>query len=177
MKQIFLISGEPGSGKTSLVINLLSEINKLGIKNSGIYSPARFENGTKTGIYAVDLSTGNKELLAIHQPGWDADNPKREWKMDLEVLNWGDNVIRDSAPTNVLIIDELGYLEFEKKMGWMSAFKVLDEGNYINALVVVRTGLLDKALNIFENVSVITVEDPAQINDHFRFLISQILVS
>ena len=89
MKQIFLITGETGSGKTSLVANLLSEINKLGIKTTGVYSPARIEKGVKTGIFAVDLSTGVKDLLAIHQPGWDSENPNREWKMDPECPEMG----------------------------------------------------------------------------------------
>ena len=47
--------------------------------------------------------------MAIYQPGWDAENPNREWKMDPEVLKWGDNVIRNSVPTSILIIDELGF--------------------------------------------------------------------
>ena len=175
MKQIFLISGETGTGKTSLINSLINEVNKLGIKTTGIYSPARIENGIKTGIYTVDLSTGIKKLLAIHQPGWDADNPIREWKMDSEVLKWGDDVIQNSVPTTILIIDELGYLEFEKNMGWTSAFKILDEGEYRSAIVVVRTGLMEKALEKFENAVVIPVETPGQIKENTSFLISQIL--
>jgi nucleoside-triphosphatase THEP1 len=175
MKPFFLITGESGSGKTTLVKDLISELNKLEEKFTGIYSPARFQKGRKTGIYAVDLSTGIQKLLALHQPGWDAENSKREWKMDPEVLEWGNSVIRNSVPTNVLIIDELGYLEFEKNMGWSSAFKILDESNYANAIVVVRAGLLEKALEKFKNAFVITVEDPKQKTEHTKFLISQIL--
>ena len=177
MKKIFLITGKSGSGKTALVISLLAEFNKLGIKNTGIYSPARIENGVKTGIYAVDISTGIKELLANHQPGWDTENPIREWKMDPEVLNWGDKVIRKSVPTTVLIIDELGYLEFEKNMGWISAFKILDEGSYKSAIIVVRESLIERALKKFGNAVVINVENSVQIKEHTNFLISQFLTS
>lgn len=175
MKQIFLITGATGSGKTSLITNTLTEINKVGLKTTGIYSPARFENRVKTGIFTVDLSTGEKELLAIHQPGWDPKNPAREWKMDPEVLKWGDDVIRNSVPTTVLVIDELGYLEFEKKKGWTSAFTIISEGDYKIAIVVIRPGLLEQALIKFENAEIITVEDPTQIKEHASFLVSQIL--
>jgi len=175
MKQIFLITGETGTGKTSLISNLLSETNKLGIKATGIYSPARIEKGVKTGIFAVDLSTREKKLLAIYQKGWDPENLNREWKMDPEVLKWGDDVIRNSVPTTLIIIDELGYLEFEKNAGWLSAFKTLKEGDYKCAIVVVRTSLLKQAISKFENVVVITVEDLEQIKEHSNYLIAQIL--
>ena len=94
--------------------------------------------------------------------------------MDPKVLDWGDVVIQNSVPTNILIIDELGYLEFEKKMGWISAFKILDEGDYKNAIVVVRASLLGKALEKFENAVVIAVKNPTQIKEHTSFLVSQI---
>lgn len=175
MKQIFLITGETGSGKTSLIANLFLEINKLGIKTTGVYSPARIEKGAKTGIFTADLSTGVKKLLAIHQQGWDPENPNREWKMDTEVLKWGDEVFRNSVPTTILIIDELGYLEFEKNMGWISAFNILDEGDYKIAIVVVRAGLMEQALTKFENAVVLTVADPAQIKEYTSFLVAQIL--
>jgi len=175
MRQIFLITGESGAGKTTLVINLLSEINRLGVKKTGIYSPARIEKGIKTGIYAVDLSTGRKGLLAIHQPGWDNENPTREWKMNPEVLRWGDDVIRNSMPTTVLVIDELGYLEFEKNIGWTSAFRILDEGDYKSAIVVVRAGLLEQAQEKFENAVVITIENPREIKDLTIILLPQLV--
>jgi len=175
MKKIFLISGESGVGKTTLVVNLNSEINKLGVKTSGIYSLARIKRGIKTGIFAIDLSSGSKKLLAIHQPGWDSENPNREWKMDPEALKWGDIVIKNSVPTTILIIDELGYLEFEKNMGWNSAFKVLDEGEYKCAIVVVRASLLEKALEKFDNAQVIAIKNPREIKENTNFLISQIV--
>jgi len=175
MRQVILLTGETGSGKTTVVINLLAELNKLGIKTSGILSPARIENGRKTGIYALEIATGVKELLAIHQPGWDVENPVREWKMDPEVLKWGNNVIRNSAPTDVLIIDELGFLEFEKNLGWVSAFNTLDKGEYKSAIIVVRKGLLEKALEKFENATVITIENISQTVENTRIVVSQIL--
>jgi nucleoside-triphosphatase THEP1 len=172
--QIFIISGDVRTGKTLLISNLLNELSKLGLKATGVYSPARFENGEKTGIYAVDISSGLKELMAIHQPGWDLANPNREWKMDPEVLKWGDKVIQYSVPTTVLIIDELGFLEFEKNTGWISAFDILEDGDYKIAIVVVRAGLLKLALAKWENARIIYIEQPSQSKERASFLIDQI---
>lgn len=173
-KNIIIITGEVRAGKTLLISNLLAEINKLEIKATGVYSPARFEGGTKTGIYIVDITSGKKRLLANFQPGWDPQNPMREWKMDPQILQWGDKVIKDSVPTTVLIIDELGYLEFEKKSGWISAFEILKKGDYKIGIVVVRSGLLKQAMTKWENAKIIDIDEPSKSKEITSFLISQI---
>ena len=171
---IFIITGEARSGKTLLISNLISKINKLGIKATGVYSPARFEGGVKTGIYVIDISSGKKELLASYQPGWDPENLKREWKMDTDVLQWGHKIIRNSVPTSVLIIDEMGFLEFEKNLGWISAFNILEEGNYRIAIVVVRIGLLKQALTKWESAKIIDMDKPSLRKEQTSFLLEQI---
>ena len=168
MENIFIITGEVRSGKTLTISKVIDEINKLGIKITGVYSPARFENEEKTGIYLVDISSGEKRLLAKYQPGWDPENPKREWKMDLGVLQWGNEVIQNSMPTSVLIIDELGFLEFEKNSGWISSFEILKNGDYKVAIIVVRNGLLKQALEKWENCQSFTYRDPFAKQRNFR---------
>ncbi len=158
-KRIFIITGEVKAGKTQLVSNVISALRKLKFKVTGVYSPARFENNVKTGIYLVDISNEKKKLLANYQPGWDYDNSKREWKMDPEVLQWGFEVIRESVPTSVLIIDELGFLEFEKNQGLTSAFDILKDGVYRLAIVVVRIGLLKQAMAKWESAKVIYMDE------------------
>ncbi len=44
---------------------------------------------------------------------------------DPAVLAWGNQVLRDSIPTDLLIVDEIGPLEFNQAIGWVSAFDVL----------------------------------------------------
>jgi nucleoside-triphosphatase THEP1 len=174
MKKIFIITGEVRSGKTLSISKVITEITKLGIKATGVFSPARFENEKKTGIYLVDISSGEKKLLAKYQPDWDAENPKREWKMDLEVLLWGNEVIQDSVPTSVLIIDELGYLEFEKNSGWISSFEILNSGDFKVAIIVVRNGLLEQALVKWKSAKVLYIETPSQSKEISEFLVDQI---
>lgn len=176
-KRIFIITGEVRSGKTLLISNVVIALKKSNVKVTGVYSPARFENNVKTGIYLVDISNEKKKLLANYQPGWDPENPKREWKMDPEVLQWGYEVIRESVPTSVLIIDELGFLEFEKNQGWTSAFDILEDGDYKLAIVVVRIGLLKKAIAKWQSAKVIFIDEPSQCKLHTDFLVDQILAT
>jgi nucleoside-triphosphatase THEP1 len=173
--KIFIITGEVRSGKTLLISNVISELRKLKVKVTGVYSPARFEDGVKTGIYLDDISSQEKRLLANFVPGWDPENPKREWKMVTDVLQWGGEVIQESVPTSVLIIDELGFLEFEKNQGWTAAFEVLENGDYGIAIVVVRSGLLKKAISKWETSKVIHMDLPSQCNIKTEFLVDQVL--
>jgi nucleoside-triphosphatase THEP1 len=45
----------------------------------------------------------------------------------------------------LLVADELGPLELERKGGWQKAFDVLRRGNFALALVVIRSELVVKA--------------------------------
>jgi nucleoside-triphosphatase THEP1 len=115
-----------------------------------------------------DLSSKKEKLLAEYQPGWDPEKPERKWKMDFEVLEWGNQIIKSSIPTSVLIIDELGYLELEKKEGWVEAFKILDHGLYDSAVLVIRSELIDLALKHWQNATVISMENPSKLDDLFN---------
>jgi nucleoside-triphosphatase THEP1 len=171
---IFIITGEVRTGKTLLISNVISSLLKSKVKVAGVYSPARFEGDVKTGIYLIDISSQVKRLLADYQPGWDPENPKREWKMDPEVLSWGNEILRKSEPTEVLIIDELGFLEFEKKQGWTSAFGIIERNDFKIAIVVVRTGLLENAIAKWPAAKIIYIESPSQIKVNTDFLIDQV---
>ena len=172
--RIFIITGEVRSGKTLLISNVVSELRKINVKVTGVYSPARFEGEVKTGIYLLDIFSQKIKLLANYQPGWDPENPKREWKMDPEVLHWGHKVIRESIPTSVLIIDELGFLEFEKNQGWTAAFDILKGGDYKLAIVVVRIGLIKQAMVKWESAKVIYMDNPSQCKVNTNLLVNQI---
>jgi nucleoside-triphosphatase THEP1 len=171
---IFIITGEVRTGKTLLISNVISSLLKSKVKVAGVYSPARFDGDVKTGIYLVDISSQVKRLLADYQPGWDPENLKREWKMDPEVLSWGNEVLQNSLPTEVLIIDELGFLEFEKKQGWMSAFEIMEGNDFKIAIVVVRTGLLENARAKWTGAKIVYMENPSQIKVNTEFLIDQV---
>lgn len=174
MTKIFILTGRSGSGKTTLIKHLIQNLGQKNISFSGLISPARIENGKKTGIFVRDLSSNQKKILAEHQPGWDPEKPEREWKMDNAVLEWGNILIENSIPASILIIDELGFLEFEKNIGWIAAFEVIERGFYNTAIIVVRNNLLELALRKWKNAKVISMEN---LNINNVELIDQILNS
>lgn len=124
---------------------------------TGVISPGRYEDNKKTGIYCLDIASGKKKLLTFYSPGWDEENPQRDWQFIRETLNWGNEVLGRSVPTDLLVIDEIGYLELEKGEGWANALAALDSRKYQYALVVVRPVLIENALERYPDAKIMTI--------------------
>lgn len=135
---LFVLTGSRGSGKTTLCRRLAELKTAEGWRVTGLLSPARLEGKEKTGIEALNLRTGESRLLASRKAGELSGFRFGEWDFDPAVLAWGNQVLEDSIPTDLLIVDEIGPLEFNLATGWMMAFDVLAQNQYRAALVVVR---------------------------------------
>lgn len=169
---IILLTGERDSGKTIVCEQVLNKISGTLKTITGVISPGRYEDNKKTGIYCINIANGDKNLLAFYSPGWDERNPQRDWQFIWETLHWGNEVLGNSVPTDLLVIDEVGYLEFEKGEGWANALAALDSRKYQHALVVVRPGLIDNALERYPEGKVFTISSTED-----REIIIQQLVS
>lgn len=60
----FFITGNPGIGKTTLLMNIVSTVKSLGYKVAGFYCPEVRQGGSRIGFKIVDFSTGQEEWLA-----------------------------------------------------------------------------------------------------------------
>lgn len=169
---IIFLTGERDTGKTIVCEQVIKEMSRILKPITGVVSPGQYENERKTGIYCFDIATGDKKVLAFYSPGWDEQNPQREWEFIRETLNWGNELLANSIPTDLLVIDEIGFLEFEKDEGWTNALAVLDSRKYQNALVVVRPALIENALERYPDAKVITISSTED-----REIIIQQLVS
>lgn len=147
--KILVIGGKRGAGKTTYCQNAVAEYRKAGAKVAGLLSPGRFENGKKNGIFAVDLVSDQSRLAASPVPGEIADGLRfGAWTFDRGVLAWGNQCLRQSSGADVLVIDELGYLEFDLNSGWTAGFEVLRAKNYQLALVVIRSDCIEPFANL-----------------------------
>jgi len=154
---LLIITGKRNIGKTNACIKLVNYFKTRNLQISGIISLGLYENGRKVGILAKDIRTGEKKKLAVYYQGWDEEEPGRIWKFDDETLIWGNRVLAESIPTDILIIDELGYLEFEKDQGWIEGFNAIDEGKYLIAFIVVRNELLPIAKKKWERAKIFNI--------------------
>lgn len=160
---IIVVTGPSGSGKTALCQRLVRSALRRGVSVRGILSPARWAGGVKVGIDARDLSTGEQRRLA--EASDEAGGPTTfKWRFHSDTLAWGMDVLRRSAPGDLLVIDELGPLELVRGEGWAGALDILRAGDYRQAVVVVRPELVQRFLALAPAVQA-TVVDVTQVGE------------
>jgi nucleoside-triphosphatase THEP1 len=149
--ELVFISGPSGSGKTYWCQKLVDQASEEGIQSFGLLSPAVTVRGSKVGIELVDIATGKKLRLAVKRQSSDQGGSPpgiftHDWLFDPAVLAWGNQVLA-SLPGRfpLLILDELGPLEFLQNQGLTAGLGLVDHKGYRLACVVVRPELLANA--------------------------------
>ena len=104
-----------------------------------------FEDGFKIAIDVQDVLTGERRRLAELREQIETDLETKRWSFHSEVVSWGNNVLSKALPTEILIIDELGPLEFNRAQGWVKAIDAIDSGEFQTALLVIRPSLVQQA--------------------------------
>jgi nucleoside-triphosphatase THEP1 len=142
---LWLLTGSSGSGKTTFCRELVQYAHSLGWDVAGLLSPAWMETGKKKGILIEDVRSGDQHKLAYTSPQSRGDLQLGPWYFDERVLACGNRVIEKSSLCDLLIVDELGPLEFNAGVGLTEAFDIIDARNYQVGLVVIRSTLLSQA--------------------------------
>jgi len=154
--RLILVTGFSGSGKTTWCTQIVKEAEALGFTVEGILSPGVFEGKRKIGIEVLDLSTGVRKQLARLREGDRGEISTPRWVFDPEVLEWANQTLQNSVYGDLLIIDELGPLEFLRNKGLLAGLERLDRGEFQVACVVVRSSLLPKALQRWPEAHVVS---------------------
>lgn len=139
-----IISGISGAGKTRYCQQVIEAARAAGWQIAGILSPPRFEAGEKTGMFVIDLLSGEKRLLASCISGEICGLRFGKWDFDSAVLDWGNALLRNVPACDLLVVDEIGPLEFDCQQGWSSCFLVLANRQDGLTLATVRPSYLQK---------------------------------
>jgi len=156
---IWLISGASGSGKTTLCAAIVQRARAQGRNVAGLLSPGAFVDGARTEIWAESVRDGERRRLAGLVQQEADDLAFGIWFFDIKTLEWGNAVLRKSTDCDLLVVDELGPLEFNLTTGWIAAFDVLSAKQFRVALVVVRPELLERARQLWPDAEVIYAAD------------------
>ncbi len=142
-QKIIIISGERREGKTTFIKNILSVLDKKQIKYSGIISEGIDKNNNRTGFNIIDLSTQKKYKLCSVDSNFGSLKIGKFY-FNTDTLKLGNDILL-SAKNNLVIIDEVGYLELNNG-GWSNSIeKLLAEQK--DLILVVRKKLLEKVIN------------------------------
>ena len=140
---IVVVSGWRDVGKTSYCQRAVDAYRAAGRTVHGLLSPGRFEQQKKTGFFAQDLRSRETRLAASTIPAELDGIQLGPWTFDAQVFAWGNRCLQQADGADVLVIDELGPLEFNRQIGWMAGFDLLRRKNYRLALVVIRPECLE----------------------------------
>ncbi len=179
---LFLITGSRGAGKTTFCSRLVDAAREAGWRAAGVLSRPVFEGARRTAIDAEDLRTGETRRLAnAVAPGSGAAPSSGQvtpgtkgWQFDPAALAWGDQILAASTPCDLLVVDELGPLEFERGEGWQSGLAAVDSRQYAIALVVIRAELLGEALLRWGEANLVEIDTPEDSEYKARVLAGQL---
>jgi nucleoside-triphosphatase len=158
---LFLITGSRGAGKTTFCSRLAQAAREAGWRPAGLISRPIFEGTVRTAIDAEDLRTGEVRRLAAVAGAGDPVTPgTKQWQFDPLALQWGNQVLADSTPCDLLVVDELGPLELERGEGWQAGLAAVDTRQYAIALVVIRPELLGEVLLRWGEANLVEIDTP-----------------
>lgn len=107
----------------------------------------------------VDIQSGTQHLLAVLREKNDSSKvTTHRWSFNEDALTLGNRILGMSIPCDLLIVDELGPLEFERDEGWDKGLTAVDSRKFNAAVVVVRPELVGKALQRWPDASIIKID-------------------
>jgi nucleoside-triphosphatase len=157
MSYLTLLTGPRGSGKTTWCTRLASKAKEKNLDVGGLLSPGIFHNNEKIGIDLLNIATGEQRPLAHRFAQPSQSICLGEWGFDPAILDWGNQILQTLNNQDLILLDELGPLEFEKGIGLIAGMKLIDEKTFHHAVVVIRPELLHLAQKRWPEAKVVDV--------------------
>lgn len=142
-QNLTVLTGGRGVGKTTVCEAIIQSARTSGQRVAGILQPGRFNSwGEKIGFDLIDLASGVRRIAGNSFALPNLGTPLGKWTIDADVFAWADAVLArlavSSAKIDLLVIDELGPLEFDRNQGLVHAFDLLHRQNAARTVVVIR---------------------------------------
>ena len=138
-KKNFLITGRPGSGKTSIVERAISILRERGLKVGGLYCPEIREGGIRLGFKMVDLMTGEERILAhVNQKEGPQVSKYRVNVANVDAMSER-SIGRALREADFVVIDEIAPMELHSEGFRRSVLAALDSPKPLLAIIHQRT--------------------------------------
>ncbi|GEM_PF-204024 len=146
---IFLLTGPRGVGKTTVCLRAVALAQQAGFSCAGLLTLREDEDQR----VVVSVRTGLRRPLTTTDP---AGVRVGRFLFDPAALAWGAEILAQSTPCDLLVVDELGPLELRGE-GWAVGLETLRRGAFRLGLVVVRPELVEEMLARFPHAYVLEV--------------------
>jgi len=137
---VIVLTGERGVGKSTLCRKTVSLAQNKGYTCRGIVTLSHPDDRRDL----LDVSSGDARPLTL-EPGARPAVIQGRFYFDPQTIAWGNSVLARATPCHLLVVDELGPLEIERREGLQKAFDALRKSNFTLALIVIRPELLVQA--------------------------------
>jgi nucleoside-triphosphatase THEP1 len=172
--KIWIVTGPIQAGKTHFCMCLIGQAQAKGLNLAGVICPPVFIGEKKTAISIEDVKSHTRKTLATARTSKKEGIFTEAWDFDEEVLKWGNQILAETEGSDLLIVDELGPLEFNRGQGWQNGLLAIDKGEFKTAVVVIRPSLVETASNRWPFAKVIEI--PAHLQDELmKSLVEKIL--
>ena len=149
-----VITGMPGTGKTTLIKRLVELLRKKGMRVAGFYTKEIREGGQRTGFRVVDINTKKSFVLASTKMG--SGTTVGRYRVDVSRFDeYVGSLYQSIESSEIIIIDELGPMEFKSKRFSDLVFKLAEHGK--SWVVTTHYHAKNEAINRIEQISKIFV--------------------
>ncbi len=138
-----VVTGSKGAGKSSSLAKVSEMIRTCNKSVGGVISPRIWKDGERTGYGLITAADGVKRMLATEVEGVLQDTFKYcTFFFSNDVVDAGNNAIRDGLGADVLIVDEIGNMEIAGG-GWGRSMPLV-AGHKRHVILCVREDVVDK---------------------------------
>ncbi len=153
MKQVYLLTGQPGTGKTSLITQAVAQMKG---EAGGFYTEEIRSRGVRQGFRLVTLS--GQEAVMAHV---DIRSPHRVSKYGVDVDSLervGVSELQKSAlECELVVIDEIGKMELHSPKFRETVRQIIDSGKKVLGTIMLNPNPWADEVKRHPNVNLVTV--------------------
>jgi len=169
--RMILITGDPQSGKSTLLETLISVLRGQHITTAGILAKGLWDSGVRSGFHLIDLKRNERVQLARRLTHRKKDSIAFEFFPS--GIQAGQRALSRAscAGADVVIVDEVGRLETDGK-GWAPLLPPLLKLDDMIHLWVVRTRLVETVCRIWHlnRPHIVRADAPGALDDLASFI-------
>jgi nucleoside-triphosphatase len=134
-KRIFIITGAPGTGKTTVLQKVVDTIKDRGISVGGMVSREVRKTGVRVGFEILDYTSGRQGWLAhINQNAGPQVGKYRVNLQDLEAIG-AQAIVEAVEKCQIIAIDEIGPMELYSEKFKQAVGLAFESGKLVLAIV------------------------------------------